>query len=474
MSHFHNSIRKTIKTRLAWLPWWLRVVVGYPAAAAIVFILVMLFVLAIRWLASFFGSEIAIFVELAVTCGDVIRTFVGDGMRVSRTLGAGGIAAGYSIVQLTTLLTLEPLLRCGAKRWVLGYAALSALIAGGTYCQFHDLEAIQGMGNAGPVIVGLFYPAVLFRLLGKFDIAASEGNPNDAQQVHANLLAIFVAGIRRNSLRYWAYVSSVLDELTEPQLLRLLLGVLSNPTSMRDSGKREQLFKKAQAELDRWSLSDLQMAETSPAPSDIANGPDADSEATDTDASLEPPGQSPPSDSQLKENWSKWTIIEKFHLLGSPELVLDAVEPEAEALWLIGHMPLGEQCQLALEWFDQTLGDEDRQTLKKVICNSGVNSSAIGPPALAGDSEFIDHDPARLLIRMLIRRYATREFYDNIVCDYRKRRFRCWGLPSACWKRRRSGAHCTGCDGQCPQCKGKTRKPSDPASPADSGHDPVH
>ena len=335
--------------------------------------------------------------------------------------------------------------------------------------------ARTALGNAGPVIVGLFYPAVLFRLLGKFDIAASEGSSKDAQQVHVNLLAIFVAGIRRNSLRYWACVSSVLNELSEPQLLHLLLGVLSNPISMRDTDKREQLFEKAQAELDRRSLSDLQpMAESSPAPSDIANGPDADSEATDTDASSELPGQSQPADQQPKENWSNWTIIEKFHLLGSPELVLDAVEPEAEALWLIGHMPLGDQCQFALEWFDQTLGDEDRQTFKSLLCNSDAKSRSSGSEALPEISEFIKHDRARLLLCSMIQRYATREFYDNVVCDYRKRRFRCWGLPTACWKRRRLGAHCTGCDGQCPHCKGKTRKPSDPASPADSDHDPVY
>lgn len=457
MSRFETWKQWTINKYRDWLPNRLRVVVRFVLLFGATCILSLVMVKFTQVMTGWFAKELTVLSGFATRFGSFVLTLEGSSARVSKTVATGLIAAGYAVVQLMTLLTIEPLLRCGAQRWVLGYATLSAVIAGATYCQFHDLKAIEGMGSAAPLIVGLFYPAVLFRLLGKLDLSATEGTTNDVQQVHANVLAIVAAGIRRNSLRYWAYVSEVLNELDEDRLLRLLLGVLANPWSLKDKNERETAFKDAKYQLQM--LHDSQQQEGAPQSAAAAEKP-AEGIGSTVPGTAAVDQATAATSATAKQNqastrWSKWDIVEMFHQLGSPELVLDAVEPEIEALWLIGRMPLGEQCQLALKWLKNICAKEDGEQLRKLICSvvETETTNNLEPPVL--NSRSPAYDDARERIYNIIRRYATREFYDNIVCEYRRRHFRCGGFPTKCWTNQRDQSHCSGCDGSCPQCEDK-------------------
>lgn len=382
-----------------------------------------LFPVGLKELHAWFPQYTQPYVDLIAAAVNVVEGLNDEGQRLPKSISAGLIAAFCAVIQLAMLLGIDPLLRVGSKVWVFGYAYISFVIASLTFWMFHNADVVTALGSAGPLAVGIFYPSVLFRYLGKFDLQSGENriatqgatsdesssaptqSQQDLQHLHSNILAIAVAGIRRNSLRYWAYVSDVLFSIPEDDLSRILLDVLVNDASMPDQSKRAQYYKDVVAQRMLRKL-------------DGTDDETPESEFEDT------------THKPLKK-WTVWEFIDRFHQLGSPELVLDAVTPNREARWLMALMPVGELRVLVNDWLMKRLDDDEQVLLEKAISDAAAESS--------------NYEEERTLIIRAVDRHATREFYDNIVCEYRKRRFRCRSFPMNCWQDWRRDKHCDGC-----------------------------
>ena len=316
---------------------------------------------------------------------------------------AGGVAGFIAFVQLAQLFTLPPLIQFRAKRWTIGYVLLSGFVAGGTYYLSRNHASVRSLGDWGAVIVGLFYPAIVFRMTGSVEAVTGQSNEARIQNLHEGIFGIFANGIRRNNLRHWFRISQILDSLDVQELRGILRNVVSAPNVLKDDEERRSIL----ARLNTSGGTSKPGVVTEPQPAEDTlphqeEQADADTNGAETveqrDAGI---SFYPLTKSQL---------IEWFHQLRAPELIVDQLMPEREAMWFLATLPLQE---LIFRARKLPLSASDFRLLDEVGSREVLVSS-------------MTMDDARDVVLDIIRANATLTYLDDIVCEFRQRSRRCW------------------------------------------------